>query len=72
MALHSSNWLAYVIVGWPVLSLVLTPFVARFLAIAADQSRPIFHLVNEGDLAVLNMVDPTKRERAVRFPQERA
>lgn len=72
MALHVAHWLKYLLIGWPVVSLVLTPFIARFLAISADQAKTALPADSEADIAMFDLVASIQPDRLTTVPRERA
>ena len=58
MALHTVHWLKYVLIGWPVASFALTPFLARFVALSSDPARPTQAPDGEAEIAIFGLVAP--------------
>jgi hypothetical protein len=72
MALHTAHWFKYALIIWPVVSLVLTPFIARFLAISSDETRPTLPPDGEARIVTFDLVTPIQRDGLITFPRERA
>jgi hypothetical protein len=69
---HAAHWLKYVLLGWPVISIVLTPFIARFLSVSSDQARASLPQDDEADLAMFGLVAPVHTDELTTFPPAKA
>jgi hypothetical protein len=72
VTLHTVHWVKYLLLIWPVASVVLTPFIARFVAASSGHSDQEYASSGEFERDPLEFPAPARIDGLAIFPRDRA
>ena len=72
VTLHTVHWVKYLLLIWPVASVVLTPFIARFLATSSGHSDRAYAASGEFNRDPLEFPVSARADGLAIFPRDRA